>query len=129
FVVGEQQQGTEVRGPPDSVLLHVVEDVADGHVVGGEEEFVLAGFPDCDGPIADDATEAVGFPAIERGSYDGNVSGAGFEVAAEICNQWLAIVEATIPGKDETAVREMRLSLLTRFGCGVEGAIEKGDRT
>src|SRR5882757_4329101 len=110
LVVREQQQRTEVRGPPDPVFLQVVEDVADGHVVRGEEEFVLAGFPDCDRPIADDATEAVGFPAIVGGGYDSNVGGVGFKVTAEIRNERLAVVEAAIPGENKTAVREMGLS-------------------
>jgi hypothetical protein len=37
LVVREQHQRTEVGRPQDSVFLQVVEDVPDGHVVGGEE--------------------------------------------------------------------------------------------
>src|SRR5882672_5861421 len=129
LVVREQHERTEVGRPPDPVSLQVVEDVADGHVVGGEQEFALGGFPDGDSPIADQAAEAVGLPAIEGGGNDGDVGRVGFEIAAKIGDQGLAIVEAAVPGDNKTAVGEMRLRLLARFGCCVEGAIKKRNGT
>ena len=75
----------------------------DGHVVGGEEEFALFRFPDGDSPIADDAAETIGFPAIEGGSEDGDVGWAGVKIAAQVGDKHFAVVEAAIPRKDEAS--------------------------
>ena len=96
----------------------------DGHVVSGEEQFTLLRFPDGDCPIADETAEAVGFPAIESGSDDGNVGRVGFEIAAKICNQRVPIVEATIPCEDKASVGEVRLFLTARL----DRCVERDDR-
>ena len=65
-------------------------------------------FPDRDCPIADETAEAVGFPAIEGGSDDGNVGRVSFEIAAQIGNQRGPIVETAIPCKDKAPLGEIR---------------------
>lgn len=60
-------------------------------------------------PIADQAAEAVGLPAIEGGSDDGNVSRVGVEIAAKIRNERLSIVETAIPGEDKASMGAIRL--------------------
>ena len=61
----------------------------DGHVVGGKQEFTLFRFPDGDSPIADEAAETVGVPAIEGGSEDGDIGRAGVKIASQVGDKHL----------------------------------------
>ena len=101
--------------------------MADGHVVGGEKELMLAGFPNGHSPIADQATEAVGLPTIEGRSDDGNVGQVGFEIAPKIGNQRGPIVEAAVPGEDMALSCHQRLLLLPRLSVRAEGSVNHTD--
>src|ERR1700733_14623272 len=90
---------------------------------------MLLGFPDGDSPVADGAAEAIGLPAIEGGSDDGNVRGVGFEAAPKIRNKGQPIVEAPVPCENEASARHVWLFFPSRLGCGVEGPIEKRNGT
>jgi len=75
--------------------------VPDGHVVGGEQEFTLFRFPDGDRPIANDAAETIGVPAVEGGSEDGEVGWAGIKIDAQVGDKHLAVVQAAIPSENK----------------------------
>ena len=111
LIARKQHQRAEIRRPPDSVILEVVKDVPDGHVVGGEQKFTLFRFPDGDRPIADDAAETIGVPAVEGGSEDGDVGWVGVKFAAQVGNKHFAVVEAAVPCEDESSSRDVRLLL------------------
>src|SRR5213079_3024012 len=107
LVPAEQDEWREICRPPNALLLQVIEDMSDGHVVESKNEFALFGFPNGNSPVADDAREAVGFPMVEGGSDDFDIGRIGFEIIAKLGNEVVAIVEATVPGEDKTSAREV----------------------
>src|SRR4029077_4751740 len=86
-------------------------------------------FPDRDGPITDDPSEAISVPLIECGSDDRDIGGISLKFATEFRDEFVAVVEASIPRENKAPVREVRLSFATRLGSGVEGPIEKRNGT
>src|SRR6202007_2718994 len=56
-------------------------------------------------PVADDAAETVGFPTIKGSSDDTDVGRAGFEVATQFGDEFVAVTEAAVPGENESPGR------------------------
>src|SRR5580700_7112922 len=101
----------------------------DGHVVSGEELFMLRGLPYRDGPVADDAAEAVGLPPIKGRTDDSHIGRVGFKISTKFRDEFVAVVEPAVPRENETSARDVWLFFATRLGGGVEGPIEKCNRT
>jgi hypothetical protein len=97
LVARQQYQWAKIGRPPDLVFLEVIKDVPDSHVVGGEQQFALVGFPYGDSPIADDATEAVTLPTIKGSRDDGEISRTDIQIASKLRDKNFSVVEAAIP--------------------------------
>ena len=65
----------DIAGPTDLIWPQVVENVPHTHEVGSEDQFFLFRTPDRDGPVTDNAAEALAVPAIEGSRNDRNVGG------------------------------------------------------
>src|SRR6267154_2387827 len=79
--------------------------------------------PDREGPIPEDSCEASLAPPVKSGGDNRNIGGIGIGCLAEGSDQFLAIVEPSIPGKNDPAGACMRLVLKARLPGGVKRSV------
>ena len=125
----EQHQRAEIRRPPNSVILQVVKDVPDGHVVGGKQEFALFRLPDRDCPVANDAAETIGVPAVEGGSEMARSVGLASRSLRRSAISTSRLSRRPSQVRMKPRSRDVRLFLPARFGCRVERTIEQCNGT
>src|SRR5579862_3489821 len=120
----EHDQRIQNRAPRDTVLLDPVIKVSSSDKVLGQREGAICWLPQREGPVAEQFCKRIGTPLrIGRGS-DIQVGGRGRNFSVQLPNQFLPIVQSSIPSENCPGGGYVRLHFVSGFLRYMESSIE-----
>src|ERR1700757_181505 len=123
--MSHRHEWTKNGAPCDPIRFYRIIKMTGSNEILRENEVSIPYVPNGNRPISNELYEGICFPVLVGCSDDFYVSGTGGDFLLQYANQFLTIVEASIPREYRSRFHDVRLYLPVGFRRRVEGPIEQ----